>query len=764
MGPRSLTGRLLLLLVALVGATLIATTIAALTAADANVRNLVREDLEVRSRVASLALRQQADALRQRVAVVTADYGFKAAAATGERDTVLSALANHGDRLGADLVMLLSPQGRLELSSAPLDEVPTDIRGRISAGVPRSSALLQTLVDAPYLLALSPVLAPTLSGWLVVGQALDRDALDRLAQLSGGQVSFIPPPADGAGADTATDAPVAKQHWMSTLVDLGDLAGSDAPALRLSVSLREALADFDPLRTQLVIIALIALALAIVLAIGASRWLTRPIRAMVDSARRIADGDYTHALTVRTGTELDTLSEALGFMRETVSEREARIQHQAQHDLLTQLPNRNYMYALYQRYLRENAQRAAFAIALVELEDLAQIRDLYGSEFCDQVLRKASQRIAESLRRGDIAGRVGDQQILLFLQGMKNDGVDTLLQKIDELGDRPLQVDGVPVTPELRLGFAFSPAHGMDFDDLQRRAQLALTEARRSGRRHEVYTVGRDERHLRQIRIANRLQAAIAENAFRLLYQAKFDLRQRRVTGAEALLRWDDRELGPVYPDEFIPIAEQTGIITSLSEWVVDRVIADQQAWRRSGVVISVSVNLSGVDVLKRGFVDRIVDRVGRSGLPVEAIVLEVTETAMMADAEVARSNMERIERLGMRISIDDYGTGFSSLAQLRTLPVRELKLDRSLVESIATEEGDRLIVRSTIEMAHHLGLEVVAEGVETVDVLQQLAAMGCDMVQGYLLARPMPVPELGALLASEEARTQELREALDAA
>jgi EAL domain-containing protein (putative c-di-GMP-specific phosphodiesterase class I) len=318
------------------------------------------------------------------------------------------------------------------------------------------------------------------------------------------------------------------------------------------------------------------------------------------------------------------------------------------------------------------------------------------------------------------------------------------------------------VRAELRFGFAFSPAHGVDFDDLQRRAQLALSDARQRGERHGVYTIGQDERHLRQIRIANRLRPAIAEGAFHLQYQPKYDLRSLRVTGAEALLRWKDRELGTVYPDEFILVAEQTGIITELSGWVLEQVLEDQRAWRSAGLSISASVNLSGVDVLNGDFVDGVVERIGAAGLPVDAVVLEVTETAMMADVELARSNMERLERLGMRISIDDYGTGFSSLAQLRTLPVRELKLDRSLVATIADEEGDRLIVQSTIDMAHHLGLEVVAEGVEGGAVLRMLGAMGCDLVQGYLLARPMSALALTAYLARESGNTAHMAAELE--
>jgi diguanylate cyclase (GGDEF)-like protein len=769
---RSLGSRLLLLFVSLVGAALLASTIAALTAANANVRALLREDLEVRSRIASLALERQGEALRERVAVVTADFGFKAAAATQERDTILSALANHGERLDADLAMWLNPAGDIVLSSAPVQTLPPSLGKLISSGTPRAAATLEAVAATPYLLAVSPVLAPALTGWLVIGVALDASALDELSQLAGAAITL----ANGAGgsatllrstlpdldvnADTAA-ALEERPGWLDTSLPLGR---GDALTLHVSVSVDDALEDFDPLRAQLVAIAVAALVLAAVLAFLASRWLTRPIRAMVGNARQIADGDYTQKTDVRTGTELDTLSEALSFMQSTVAEREARIQYQAQHDLLTQLPNRNYMYSLYRRFLRDNPQRADFAIALIELENLTQLRDLYGSAFCDVVLREASRRISDSLRRGDIAGRVADQQILLFLQGLRSEGLAGLLQKVDELTAAPFDVEGIPVRAELRFGFAFSPAHGVDFDDLQRRAQLALSDARQRGERHGVYTIGQDERHLRQIRIANRLRPAIAEGAFHLQYQPKYDLRSLRVTGAEALLRWQDRELGTVYPDEFILVAEQTGIVTELSAWVLEQVLEDQRAWRSAGLSISASVNLSGVDVLNGEFVDGVVERIGAAGLPVDAVVLEVTETAMMADVELARSNMQRLERLGMRISIDDYGTGFSSLAQLRTLPVRELKLDRSLVATIADEEGDRLIVQSTIDMAHHLGLEVVAEGVEGGAVLRSLAAMGCDLLQGYLLARPMSALALTAYLSREPGTTAHIAAELETA
>ena len=754
---RSFAGRLLILLVLLVGAGLLSSTLAALKAADSNVRALVAEDVTVRARVAALAMTQQAETLQQQVAVITEDFGFRAAAATGDRDTILSALANHGERVDADLALWVTPEGKISLASSPMGQLPSTIRRAMSRGTPQSAAAIEAIAGKVYYLGISPSLAPSLLGWLVIGKEIDAPELARLEQLTGATINLAP----GEPGEAEAYAPASPQKgrntagtWVRQSIDLDELTANDAPLeAEVALSLLEALANFDGLRLQLIAIALTALGLSTLIAIAAARWLSAPISRLVRTAQAISNGDYSRTAAVDTGTELDSLGIAIDTMRQAVSDRESRIRHQALHDLLTQLPNRNHLHTLYNRYLVDNPQRTAFAVALLELDNLSQLRDLYGSDFADEVLRETAQRIALGLRRGDFAGRVADHQILLFLQELDTHSVSTLTDKLAEVIGPAMLINGVPVTVEARTGFAFSPAHGTDFDDLLRRSQLALAEARRSGRVSATYELGKDEHHLRQIRIAGRLQSAIDDNAFELFYQPKYHVREEKICGAEALLRWQDEELGSVYPDEFIPVAEQTGMITALSAWVVDRAVRDQQHWRASGIDLSTSVNLSGKDVMNRAFVDSIMVQIREAQLPPEALVLEVTETAMMSDVEVARENMERVQQLGMRISIDDYGTGFSSLAQLRTLPVRELKLDRSLVEHIDTEEADRLIASSTIDMAHHLGLEVVAEGVETPQIFAMLRNLNCEIVQGYLIAKPMPATLLLDFLKQESWR-----------
>ena len=228
-------------------------------------------------------------------------------------------------------------------------------------------------------------------------------------------------------------------------------------------------------------------------------------------------------------------------------------------------------------------------------------------------------------------------------------------------------------------------------------------------------------------------------------------------------MRWTDPELGEVYPDEFIPVAEQTGIITDISVIVLKQVLRQLKEWERAGVELTVCVNLSGADILQAGFVRHAIDSLRASGLDSSAIIMEVTETMMMADMDIALGNIREFELAGIRLAIDDFGTGFSSLAQLKMLPVQELKIDKSLILRLDQDSDDQKIVRSTIEMAHYLGLKVVAEGVENLASLRLLQAMGCDAVQGYYLARPMTAAALEGWLAEPPAQIRALVEELHA-
>ncbi|TCO75603.1 putative bifunctional diguanylate cyclase/phosphodiesterase [Chromatocurvus halotolerans] len=785
----SFRSRLLLLIVGLLAVTVISTTLAVLRATNENVETLLGEELSVIERVFIEFLRQDREQLLERGEVLAGDFAFKRAMATGETDTMLSVLANHGQRIAADLVMLVSPQRNVIMSTHPLDALPQEAYESLDPAMSRGVGLPVVIGAGAFQLVLIPVRAPDLIGWLGLGRAIDEQALARIREItnvdvtlffaeraapSTQRISTLPgtllDSARGNDAMGENVAAVASEFadnlraaaWLSRERVMLDTADAQLVAV-LSESLQQALDQYAPMRLQMVLITFTALLAAALATLLVARWVARPVYQLVKAAQKISEGDYSQRIELRAGREFDALASTLNLMQDTVAEREARIQHQAQYDLLTQLPNRNYIFFLFTRHVTESAASPRFALALLDLHSLQQVKDLYGNDFSDEVLRHVAARVSDSLRRGDMAARVADQQILLFLADMEPASVGVVMRKLRDEFANAVVVNGVPARLEFALGFVFCPQHGSDFDDLLRRAQIALSQARRSALDHAVYQLGQDEKHLRQIQVANRLPRAVEENGFTLSYQPKYDFSARAVCEVEALMRWTDEELGAVFPDEFIAIAEQTGIITRISELVVRDVVQQLVVWRESGLVLSACINLSGLDILQSSFLRGVIAVVAEAGLPPSAVVLEITETAMMADMGLATANLNDVEAAGIRLSIDDFGTGFSSLAQLKALPVQELKIDKSLVMRMDTEKDDRQIVRSTIEMAHYLGLKVVAEGVENEQVLKLLAGMACDAVQGYYLARPMSADSLEPWLRELPPHVRQIPALLDA-
>ena len=768
----SFRARLLLLLFLLLAATLLATTLAALRASNASVVALLRNELETVERVFLQLLGREREQLLERGTVLAQDFGFKEAMATRDAGTMASALANHAERVDADLVVLLDPDGTLMMSTTDVTAAQAALAGVTTTRGARHS-LRMTLGDDVVDAVLVPVLAPDLIAWVAFGRKIDAGLLRELRDLTGAEIVLLAngerqlstldhAPLPGGPARAQVEDSLQTAQWLTRAVALPTDAGPPADVV-LAVSVQDALKDFRRLRLQLVAIGAAALLLAGLIALFVARSVSRPIRQLAHFAENISAGDYSTRSDLSTGTEFDVLAQTLNSMQDTVAEREARIVHQAQHDLLTQLPNRNYISAMFERDEHERQPRGRFGMALMELSNLAGLTDLYGSDFSDRCLREAAERLRTQLRRGDLAGRVGDNEILLFLDDLGPAGLERALAKLTATFTDPFHVEGVPVVMEPRFGCVFYPQHGARFDELLRRAQIALAHARKAAEVSCTYQAGQDEAHLRQIRVANRLRDAVAASTFTLLYQPKFSLAQARVAGVEALVRWHDAELGPVFPDEFIPIAEQTGLITSISAAVVDGALADVAALRARGHELSVSINLSGIDVLQEAFIERVLDRVRADLLPASAVVLEITETAMVQDLEIAGQHLARLAEAGITLSIDDFGTGFSSLGQLRALPARELKIDRSLVQSLDSRDADRMIVASTIDMAHRLGLHVVAEGVENLAIATHLHHVGCDTLQGYFLARPMDVGALAAWLSdppAEVARLEELARA----
>ncbi len=429
-------------------------------------------------------------------------------------------------------------------------------------------------------------------------------------------------------------------------------------------------------------------------------------------------------------------------------------QHQALHDALTGLPNRElFRDRIDQAVGRSRRDGDAAVVMIMDLDHFKEINDTLGHHMGDLLLQEVSRRLRVALRESDTVARLGGDEFGVLLPRAKTTEdatvvAQTLLAHLRE----PFVLEGMRLEIDASIGIALHPMHGEDNETLQQRADIAMYSAKQSGRGFALFEPELDRHSPRRLALAGGMRVAINEGQIQLYYQPKADLRTGRIMGAEALARWDHPEFGIVGPSEFVPIAEQTGLITPLTSWVLDAAIAQVRRWKDAGLELSIAVNLSARSFLDTQLALEIPRLLARHGVDAELLELEITESMLMTDPARAEATLTRLSRIGLTLSVDDFGTGYSSLANLKRLPVDVIKIDKSFVMEMAVDASDAAIVRSTIDLAHNLGLRVVAEGVENQESWRRLREQGCDLAQGFHVSRPLPGNELGRLIAAHEA------------
>jgi diguanylate cyclase (GGDEF)-like protein len=429
---------------------------------------------------------------------------------------------------------------------------------------------------------------------------------------------------------------------------------------------------------------------------------------------------------------------------------EAALEHQALHDSLTDLPNRVLLHDRLQHAIRAAERtRSSVALLVMDLDRFKEVNDTFGHHTGDLLLEQLGERLGSVLRSSDTIARLGGDEFAVLLPTATVEDARQIAERLLQVLEEPFTLGGLQLEIDASIGIALSPDHGQDADALLRRADVAMYVAKRKNVGHALYTADQDEHSPMRLAMVSELRRAIDQDELSLYFQPKLDLETGEVTCAEALVRWDHPTHGLLSPDVFVPIAEQTGLIRPLARWVLDAALRQCNRWRRDGLDLSVAVNLSMRNLHDPEVVDTIRQLLLRWGIPPARLVIEITESSLMADAARAMDVLGRLRGMGVSVSIDDFGTGYSSLAYLKRLPVNELKIDKSFVAHIASDSNDAAIVRSTIGLAHDLGLSVVAEGIEDQQTLEFLAGLGCDVAQGYFISRPLPVVALGDWLAS---------------
>jgi diguanylate cyclase (GGDEF)-like protein len=738
----------------------------------------IQEELSAGERIFNQIREEHSRRLVQASNILSADFAFREATATNDRNTLASALANHGARINADIMVLA---GLDDLVVA--DTLRPDLAGTpfpfpklVSVAKQQGQATAFVLVDGrPYELVVVPVRAPLPIAWLATGFLIDDAFARNLQSLTSLEVSFLTRQGQGGGWQVlATTLPDTEKNDLppamsvvvgdgsaNTVVHLGSddyvtrvssLGSKDASIIVavLQKSLQQALATLSKLQLTLLSLGVVSLLATVIAGASIARNMTGPISVLSTFAQRVEQGDYSQALVIDREDEIGRLASAFNLMRDGIAAREARITDLANRDVLTGLPNR----ALFRDRL-EQAIKASKRVGemptllIMDLDRFKEVNDTLGHHVGDLLLQQVSQRLVAAMpRESDTVARLGGDEFAILLPMGDTQNAERITRKLLSMLEQPIPLEGHQLIVGASIGIATYPEHGDEINTLMRHADAAMYVAKRSNSGFAVYDPRYDETDEHRLSLMAELRRAVEQDELILYYQPKVDLADDSVTQVEALVRWNHPERGFMPPDQFIPFAEHTGFIKSITRWVIRNAMTQAAKWHAAGLSIHISINVSARDLVNPDFPGIFDELIATNTGSLQWLSLEITESTIMADPGHAQSTLEYLSRLGLRLSVDDFGTGYSSLSYLKKLPVDELKIDKSFVLDMQGNKDDATIVRSTIDLGHNMGLKVVAEGVEDAGTCDALRRLGCDFAQGYFIGRPMPAGDFELWLA----------------
>jgi diguanylate cyclase (GGDEF)-like protein len=775
---RSFQAKLVYLTVAVLVLLLTAILIAVHVTGDRTMRRSVANELRVGSGVLDRSLAGRGRQLSVAVRALARDFAFREAVASADRPTIISALSNHAGRVDANAAFLISLDGTVLADTLNERYVgrPLPLPSLLSeAGRRGESTSIVSFEGRPYQFVVVPILAPRPIDWVCMGFAIDDAVLNEVRSLTLLDVSVWNPAAENplmvstlrqqerseltaqmrkiapSGSDANATIEIGNDPYQVLLHPLVTADGSRIQML-LQRSIEDARRPYRTLELQIFGLSLLALIAAVIAAFFFARGVSSPLQKLASEAQQIEKGDYSSRFEiVEQKDEIGKLAGAFNKMRKAIAEREEQIWMQATHDSLTGLPNRTLFFDRV-AYSIVGAKRSSTLVGMImmDLDRFKEINDTLGHHFGDQLLIEIGRRLRQTLRESDTVSRLGGDEFgVMFLADEETRATD-VAQRIGAAFETPFLLGGVSIEVNGSMGIALYPVHAEDAATLMKRADIAMYDAKKNHTQYAIYEPGRDEHSLRRLAILSELRHAIARDELDLHYQPKIDVATGKAVHAEALVRWKHPVHGHLKPDEFIPLAEQSGNISMITKWVLRKAITHCGEWNASGVELTVAVNLSALDLFDAELPTYISGLLSEVGLPPSKLVLEITESAVMKDPAYALRILRDLKNRGVTLAIDDYGTGYSSLAHLKRLPVDELKIDKSFVLNLRNAATDDIvIVRSTIELGHNMGLRVIAEGVENDEAWEILKRLGCDMAQGYFISKPLPASEFRAWMTN---------------
>ena len=740
----SLSAKLTVFYAALFTVAIALILVGARTAINNSAERLIQSEMaagaQVFDRVAMMRYAQLGDAST----VLAADFGFRTAAATGDVPTIVSALDSLRGRLDLDQAFFVTTYGEVigyrgRISAKDADDIHTALENGKARGVLRIGT---TNFNA----AAAPIKAPTTIGWVVFGNALDGREMARLAKLSSIDLAPRIVPTATLTAEqrsgTAIEQDVDDQRILFQASPIASFRADEPQMLVLQHSITHALAEYSPMLWLLLGCGVIGVAMA-----GAGSWLlarriTQPIIALDAAARQVAKGDYAQ-VRITTRDELGTLAASFNRMVDDIGERERQITHMALHDSLTGLANRVLLREHLAKAIARPIAGRQQALFCLDLDQFKVVNDTLGHPTGDALLCEIARRLSEFAGDGFVA-RLGGDEFALVLDDSQRP-LDRLAHELTRIVAEPCIVNDHRIVPGTSVGIAILGIDGADATALAKNADLALYRSKHDGRGgYRFFEAAMDAEARKRRQMELDLHDALNEGQLFLMFQPLFNLSESRVSAFEALLRWNHPTRGLVSPVDFIPLAEDTGLIVPIGEWVVREACRVARNWPDH---VRVAVNVSPVQFRNPGLAAVILQALTESGLAPQRLELEITESLFIDNPESTLASLHSLRALGVRVALDDFGTGYSSLSYLRAFPFDKIKIDRSFIIDLLSSDGATAIIKSITTLAEALGMETTAEGVENVGQLDILREQGCNQIQGYYFSKPVVEAEVQRML-----------------
>ena len=728
----------------------------------------IRRNLLAGQRVFNLLREDNNRQLAQSASILSSDFAFRKAIATADYDTVVSTLSNHGARIKADVMLLASTDRKIIADTLPAGQ-SFQFQELIALAEQQRQADAMVVLDGVlYQMVVVPVLGPLPIAWLIVGFAIDDKFVHNLQSLTALNVSFIssiakdnrwrplvstlPPgalPQSLSGllntkSDDIATLRMGDEDYITLTSELNTQGDTHVVAV-LQQSLQKALEPLRRLQGFLLLLSGISLIAMLVASYKIARSITRPVSVLGALASRIQQGDYSQSAPVDWQDEIGELASAFNHMKDGMATREARITELAYRDQLTGLPNRTLFHdRLEQAAKVANRAGQSFALLIVNLDRFNEVNVILGHHIGDLLLQEISRRLATILTRdSDTLARIGGDEFAVLLPACDTQCAMIIVRKILDTLDQPILLESQEVIATGSIGIAIYPEHGDEINTLLRHADIAMNAAKHDNSGYALFDLNYVEQNQQHLSLLAELRQAIERNEFVLYYQPKVGFATGTIGHAEALVRWIHPQRGMIPPDQFIPYAENTGYVRTITQWVIEEALRQRQQWEEMQLPLTISVNISARDLMNSDLPMLLVALMGKYGASPHWLCQEITESAIMGDPKRALGILEELHSMGFKLSVDDFGTGYSSLAYLKKLPVSELKIDQSFVFHMTDDKDDATIVRSTIDLGHNMGLVVVAEGIENKETWDMLQAMGCDLAQGYYISKPMDADAL---------------------